>query len=141
MIDIQATMKELFGNSCNSYCYAYIAHPSSGIKQLTNCVLKGWNEGNIEDDGYVAKPVQYYNSLMPADNRYIKNVVEVAIRRLDELPDGLYIVEYKVHPDFKESHFVVATNKGVVFDPAGDSNTVRYGAPVSYRKMIYKEAA
>lgn len=141
MINIQAQMKELFGNSCNAYCYAYLAHPSSSIKQLTSCVLKGWNEGNIDNDGFVSKPVLYYNSLMPADNRYIVDVVKVAIRRLDELPEGLWIVEYKVRPDFKESHFVVASRSAVVFDPAGDSNTVRYGAPVSYRKLIYKEAA
>mgnify|MGYP003308513092 CR=1 FL=1 len=138
MINIQAQMKELFGNSCNAYCYAYLAHPSSSIKQLTNCVLKGWNEGNIDNDGFVSKPVQYYNSMSTTQ---IRDVVKVAIRRLDELPEGLWIVEYKVRPDFKESHFVVASRSAVVFDPAGDSNTVRYGAPVSYRKLIYKEAA
>lgn len=142
MINIQEMMKELFGNSCNAYCYAYKAHPSSDIKQLTKCVLKGWYDGNIKDDGYVSHPVQYYNSLMPADNRYIGDVVKVSIRKLEELPKGLWIVEYKVRPEFKESHFVVASRTGVVFDPAGDSNTVRYGAPVSYRKLIYvKEAA
>lgn len=141
MVNIQAQMKELFGGSCMAYCYAYLAHPSSSVKQLTNCFLKGWSEGNIDNDGFVSKPVQYYNSLMPADNRYIKDVAKVAICRLPELPDGLWIVEYKVHPDFEDSHFVVATNDGIVFDPSGDSNTVRYGAPVSYRKLIYREAA
>lgn len=141
MVNIQAQMKELFGGSCMAYCYAYLAHPSSSVKQLTNCFLKGWSEGNIDNDGFVSKPVQYYNSLMPANNRYIKDVANVPICRLDELPEGLSIVEYKVHPDAKESHFVVASRSAVVFDPSGDSNTVRYGAPVSYRKLIYREAA
>ena len=139
MINIQEMMKELFGNSCNAYCYAALATGSLNVKTLTRRVLEGWYNEYIEDDGYVSRPVQYFNS-MSADR--IRDVVKVSIRKLSELPEGLWIVEYKVRPDFKESHFVVASRSGVVFDPAGDSNTVRYGAPVSYRKLIYvKEAA
>ena len=139
MINIQEMMKELFGNSCNAYCYACLATGSTDIKLLTRCVLEGWYNEYIEDDGYVSKPVQYYNSM---SNTQIRDVAKVPIRKLSELPEGLWIVEYKVRPEFKESHFVVASRSGVVFDPAGDSNTVRYGAPVSYRKLIYvKEAA
>lgn len=142
MINIQEMMKELFGNSCMAYCYASLATGSTDIKLLTRCVLEGWYNEYIDDDGFVSKPVQYYNSLMPADNRYIRDVAQIPIRKLEELPKGLWIVEYKVRPEFKESHFVVASRSGVVLDPAGDSNTVRYGAPVSYRKLIYaKEAA
>lgn len=139
MINIQAQMKELFGNSCNAYCYACLATGSTDIKLLTRCVLEGWYNEYIDDGGYVSKPVLYYNSI---GNDKIKDVVKVSVRKLSELPKGLWIVEYKVRPEFKESHFVVASRSGVVFDPAGDSNTVRYGAPVSYRKLIYvKEAA
>lgn len=140
MINIQKMMKELFGNSCNAYCYASLATGSTDIKLLTRCVLEGWYNEYIDDDGYVSHPVQYFNSMTP--NLRIRDVVKVPIRKLEELPEGLWIVEYKVRPDFKESHFVVASRSGVVLDPAGDSNTVRYGAPVSYRKLIYvKEAA
>lgn len=139
MINIQEMMKELFGNSCNAYCYASLATGSMDVKKLTRCVLEGWYHEYIDDDGYVSKPVQYFNSMSDAQ---IRDVVKVPIRKLSELPKGLWIVEYKVCPEFKESHFVVASRSGVVFDPAGDSNTVRYGAPVSYRKLIYvKEAA
>ena len=134
MINIQEMMKELFGNSCNAYCYASLATGSTDIKLLTRCVLEGWYHEYIEDDGYVSKPVQYFNSM---SNNQIRDVAKVSIRKLEELPKGLWIVEYKVRPEFKESHFVVASRSGVVFDPAGDSNTVRYGAPVSYRKLIY----
>lgn len=139
MINIQEMMKELFGNSCNAYCYASLATGSMDVKLLTRCVLGGWYHEYIEDDGYVSHPVQYFNSM--SDNQ-IRDVVKVPIRNLSELPKGLWIVEYKVRPEFKESHFVIASCSGIVFDPAGDSNTVRYGAPVSYRKLIYaKEAA
>lgn len=140
MINIQEMMKELFGNSCSAYCYASLATGSTDIKLLTRCVLEGWYNEYIDDDGLVSKPVQYFNSMAP--NLRIRDVVKVPIRKLSELPEGLWIVEYKVRPEFKESHFVVASRSGVVLDPAGDSNTVRYGAPVSYRKLIYaKEAA
>ena len=53
MENIQSTMKELFGNSCLAYCYAYIAHPSSSAYQLTDCVLKGWSDHNSDGDGVV----------------------------------------------------------------------------------------
>lgn len=136
MINIQAMMKELFGNSCQAYCYAYIAHPSSGIRQLTNCVLKGWNEHNIDDDGFVRYPVKYYNSLLPATGNII-NVVKVPINNLDELPStGMFSVEFKLQRTDKKSHFAVCVKGKVVFDPAGESNTCKYGVPVSYRKFI-----
>lgn len=137
MEDIQAMMKELFGNSCQAYCYAYIAHPSSGVHQLTNCVLKGWNEGHIDDDGYVSRPVQYYNSLMPADNIRIKDVVKAPINNLNDLPeDGMFSVEFKLERTDKKSHFAVCVKGKIIFDPSGESNTCKYGVPVSYRKFV-----
>lgn len=52
MINIQAQMKELFGNSCLAYCYAaYSTSNFKDIKELTRCVLKGWYAGWIDDDG------------------------------------------------------------------------------------------
>lgn len=136
MINIQAQMKELFGNSCLAYCYAYIANPTGSIKVLTNRVLKGWNEGSIDDDGYVSKPIQYYNGITTRDK--IKDVVKVVINNLNELPEeGMFSVEFKLERTDKKSHFAVCTSQGVVFDPSGDSNTCKYGVPVSYRRFIY----
>lgn len=135
-VNIQAMMKELFGNSCQAYCYAFIAHPTRGIHQLTNCVLKGWNEGYIDDDGYVSKPVQYYNSLT-ADNICIRDVTKVDINNLNELPEkGMFSVEFKLQRTDKKSHFAVCKRGEIVFDPSGDSNTCKYGVPVSYRKLV-----
>lgn len=137
MENIQAMMKELFGNSCQAYCYAYIAHPASGVHQLTNCVLKGWNEGYIDDDGYVSKPVQYYNSLMPADGIRIRDVTQVPINNLSELPlTGMFSVEFRLTPEAKEKHFAVCTRGRILFDPSGESNTCKNGVPVSYRKLV-----
>lgn len=140
MVNIQAQMKELFGNSCLAYCYAYKAHPTAGIKILTNSVLRGWFEGYIEDDGYVAKPVLYYNNLTPVEGR-IKDVVKMPLEKLSDLPEGTWIVEFKLQRTDRNSHFAVCTSKEIVFDPSGDSNTCRYGVPVSYRSLVHQEAA
>lgn len=137
MKNIQAMMKELFGNSCLAYCYAYVAHPSNNIHQLTACVLKGWSEHNIDDDGFVSRPVQYYNSLMPMDNIRILDICKVDINNLNELPEtGMFSVEFKLERTDKKSHFAVCKRGEIIFDPSGDSNTCKYGVPVSYRKLI-----
>ena len=134
MINIQAQMKELFGNSCLAYCYASLAQRNrSDIKALTKCVLEGWYADYIEDDGYVAYPVQYFNSM---SSELIKDVVKVPLNSIDELPEGYYIVEFKKSASDKASHFVIAGYGKVVFDPSGDSNTVKYGVPVSYRRLV-----
>ena len=137
MENIQSTMKELFGNSCLAYCYAYIAHPSSSAYQLTSSVLKGWSEHNIDDDGFVSRPVQYYNSLMPVDNIRIQDICKIDINNLNELPDtGMFSVEFKLERTYKKSHFAVCKRGEIAFDPSGDSNTCKYGVPVSYRKLV-----
>lgn len=135
MENIQAKMKELFGNSCQAYCYAYIAQPTTDVKVLTNRVLKGWNECYIDDDGFVKKPVQYYNMMCP--HRKIRNVRKVPINNLDELPSDMYLsVEFKLERTDKKSHFAVCVKGKIIFDPSGDSNTCKYGVPVSYREFV-----
>lgn len=139
MINIQAQMKELFGNSCLAYCYASLAqHNSSDIKALTRCVLEGWYAGYITDNGYVSKPVDYWNGMQCSKFGRIKDIIKVPIKALSELPSvGSWIVEFKKTPAAEDSHFVIATRSQVIFDPSGDSNTVRIGAPVSYRKLVW----
>lgn len=135
MINIQAMMKELFGNSCQAYCYAYIAQPTTSVRILTNRVLRGWNEGYIDDDGFVSKPVQYYNSTTTRGK--ISDVVKVPINNLNELPEeGMFSVEFKLQRTDKKSHFAVCVRGKIIFDPSGDSNTCKYGVPVSYRKLV-----
>lgn len=135
MVNIQAMMKELFGNSCQAYCYAYIANPTDSVKVLTNRVLKGWNEGYIDDDGYVSKPVRYYNGITTKSK--ISDIIKIAINNLDELPDeGMFSVEFKLERTDEKSHFAVCVKGKIIFDPSGESNTCKYGVPVSYRKFV-----
>lgn len=143
MVNIQAQMKELFGNSCLGYCYAYIAHKRTlveiepGIKLLTASFLEGWVRGYIDDDGFVSKPVPYYNSITAVSK--IKDISAVTISSLKELPKkGMFCVEFKMNPEHKESHFAVCVRGKIIFDPSGDSITCKYGVPVSYREFIYE---
>lgn len=135
-INIQDMMKELFGNSCLSYTYAYLGEVKRNIEPdihtLTNDVLNGWNNSWIDDDGFVSKPVQYLKSV----GITIRDIRKPKITKLSELPEGLWAVEYKKKPEDKASHFVVADRKHIVFDPSGDSVTCKVGQPVSYREFI-----
>lgn len=135
MTNIQAQMKELFGGSCLAYCYAaYGTSNFKDVKELTFIFLNGWRNGWIDDDGFVSKPVPYLNSFV---QEKVKDIRKHFISSLDELPEGLWVVEYKLKPTDKASHFVIAgKDVGVVFDPSGNSNTVKNGAPFSYREVV-----
>lgn len=141
MENIQAMMKELFGNSCQAYCYAYIAFKQRNnvsdpdIKYLTRKVLSGWNAGYIDDDGYVSKPVLYFNHV--CEGNQIRDIRKVPLTNLGELPEtGMFSVEFKLTRDAKASHFAVCVRSKIIFDPSGESNTCKYGVPVSYRKFV-----
>lgn len=139
MINIQKEMENLFGHSCYCYSLAYLLSETTDIKKLTKLVLNGWYKGFVDDDGYISKPVEYYNGIveeLASGQRSIRDVEKPGISSLSELPDDdNHVVEYMYG---KQSHFVVANrSEGVVFDPYGNSNTVRNGKPVSWRKYIF----
>lgn len=129
-------MENLFGHSCYCYSLAYLLSKTMDIKTLTKYVLNGWFNNFVDDDGFISKPVQYYNSIAKEYGKpCIRDVEKPEISSLNELPDDEnYVVEYQYG---KQSHFVVANRDGVVFDPYGNSNTVRNGNPVSWRKYIF----
>ena len=133
-INIQEKMKELFGNSCLGYCYAYIFTGFREIKLLTQSFLNGWFYGFIDDDGFVSKPVEYINML--SNKKVCRDIENIPLNDLKDLPEGgLFAVEYLYRG---KSHFVVvwAEEKKIVFDPSYPSNSVRYGKPISYRRII-----
>ena len=131
-MNIQKEMGTFFGASCYAYCLAYIfGDCGNSLKELTCCVLNGWINGCIEDDGYVSKPVKYVNGIC----KYKwTNVYKTKIETLMDLPsEGLYAVEFVYG---KKVHFVVCRKGSVVFDPWENSETVKKGKPVSYRLFI-----
>jgi hypothetical protein len=130
MENIQEKMKELFGGSCYAYCLEYLFGNQRTLKGLTNAVLQDWVAGFIDDDGYVSKPLSIVETYVGAQYKDIKKPL---IEKLEDLPDGLWIVEYRWGT---KQHFVVANRDGIIFDPSGDSNTVKNGKPVTYRLFI-----
>lgn len=130
MVNIQAQMNELFSNSCYCYCLCRKFLGTNNIKTLTKYVLEAWYMGYVNIDGYVSKPLDFIRLLCGKQYRDVKHV---PISSLSELPEGEWIVEYVYNGN---SHFVLANKDGIIFDPAGNSNTVRNGKPYTYREYV-----
>lgn len=124
-VDIQSSMKDLFGGSCYAYCIAWLSGIED-IASLTFEVLNAWKNGWIEDDGFVSKPVEYYNHLFSEACKDVKkeDYKAEAYNQIVEWRNGSVV------------HFVVMRNGKVVFDPAGFSTTVARGKPVSVRRFV-----
>ena len=127
-MNIQNTMQELFGNSCYAYCISYLCGEKTDIKDLTTYVLEGWKKGYIDNDGYVSKPHLFANLCMGKEHFY----TDVIKKPYKEEPFN-QIVCWEWNG---KTHFVVMRNNRVIFDPSGDSNTVKNGKPVSVREFI-----
>jgi hypothetical protein len=129
-MNIQKSMMSLFGSACLAYSLAYIYSEKKDIKTLTAIVVDGWKNGFIDDDAFVSKPIEYINSFSK-DKK--KNYDKVKIKTLDDLPsEGLYTVQYAYG---NLNHFVVAKRGQIVFDSWENSNCVKFGKPISYRKI------
>lgn len=61
-----------------------------------------------------------------------KDVQKVPINTIADIKEPT-IVCYKYNGG---THFIVAQNGKVVFDPSGDSNSVKFGKPVSIRRFV-----
>lgn len=132
-MNLQETMKDLFGHSCLGYCYAFMFGNTMDYKVLTGYFLDGWFNGFIDDDGYISKPVEYIRMI---GETKVKDIRKVKISSLEELPNmERYVVEY-ANPN-GGSHFVVVNNKVVEFDPSYPSLSVKNGKIISYREIVY----
>ena len=127
----QQWAKSVFGQCCYAACLSYLFRKSLDPIIITLDILNGIRNGFIDfEDAYVSKPLQYIQLIKGVKYR---DVEKPKINSLADLPDGEWIVEYSYN---KGSHFVIADKNGVTFDPAGDSNSVKFGKPVSYRRFI-----
>lgn len=132
-MNYQKYVKDLFSNACLASCYSYLAWKCFNWITMTEDIINGVRKGYINSDGYVEDPIGYLRSM----GFKAQDIEKVYISDLEQLPDNKdYVVEYKKSPTAKESHFVVARDKKVFFDPSEPSQTVKVGAPYSYRKII-----
>lgn len=112
--------KELFGNSCYLYCLAYIKGLRQ-FKEMTKFVLDAWYAGYCDDDGYVNSP---HKCLGAKD-------VQIVPYKESSTPQ-IVMWEYN-----GGTHFVVMAHGEVIFDPSGESNTVKFGKIKNARKFIW----
>lgn len=130
MENIQEKMKEFFGGTCYAYCLTKLFRPEMRLPNITACILHGWDKGLIDDDGYVRFPIKYINDILGVKN--YRDVKIVLIDSIDDIKEPT-IVEYSYNGG---SHFVIVKNGKVVFDSSGDSKSVKYGKPISYREFL-----
>lgn len=125
MINIQKQLQELFGGACYALCISYLSGKND-TEELSKDVLLGWSKGWIEDDGFVAKPHLFYNYCFGENLARDVEIRPYVTQPFDQ------IVCWKWG---KKTHFVVMRDDKVVFDPSGDSNTVKNGKPDSIREF------
>ena len=134
MENLQEKYKKFFMCACYSFCLVKKFRPKASDAEIARYVLDGLICGYIEKDGYVSQPVHFVNYITDQDELYV-DVKKVDYKK-DELTEDTNIVMWEYN---EITHFVIMNKKGnVIFDPSGNSNTVKYGIPVSIRKFITK---
>ena len=116
----------LFSGACYAACISYMSRKQDKIS-ITRDILDGYSKGYIEDDGYVAKPHLFYNYCQGRNT--FKDVKKIPYK----VQPFNQIVCWKYR---NTTHFVVMCNDKVVFDPAGNSNTVKNGQIDSIREFV-----
>lgn len=133
MEDLQTKYKKFFGGVCYSFCLVKKFKPQASDAEIARDVLDGWDVGYIDDDGYVSKPVQFINYIIEPEGIEVRDVAKVDYS-LENLTEEQNIVMWEYN---EGTHFVIMDKNGdVTFDPSGNSNSVKYGIPVSIRKFI-----
>lgn len=136
MENLQEKYKKFFGGICYAFCMVKKFKPySASDAEIARTVLDGWDAGFIDDDGYVSKPVQFINYIIEPEGIEVIDVEKVDFKK-EELTEDINIVMWEYG---EKTHFVCMNKKGdVIFDPSGNSNTVKCGIPVSIRRYITK---
>lgn len=130
MINLQQKYKDFFGGICYAFCICKKFRPDLSDQAIALLTLQGWNEGFIDDDGYISKPLEFIKLV---SGKSFRDINKVPYSK-EELTEDKNIVMYEWNGG---THFVILDqNADVIFDPSGFSNSVRYGIPVSIRKFV-----
>ena len=130
---LQDTFKSIANGSCLALCLAKLVEPEgTRDSQLMQDVIMGWRKSYIEDDGYVRNPEDY---MMLIDTYHRKwHYKKVSVEGLEDIPEGKTVVAlYSING--KDGHFVLATNKGIVWNSLEYSNNVSNGCLIGYREV------
>lgn len=119
--------QEIAKNIWNSGCYflsiLYCADKlDSAFGLYKTFVLNGW----MDEDCYIKKPASIMEYLFGGKYSVTKSL------GVDET--AAFNIAYYYNPSTQYHHFVVVDRKGnVIYDPMGESYTVKNGYPESYR--------
>lgn len=131
MENLQEKYKKFFSGVCYAFCLVKKFNPNASDAEIAMIVLSGWNHDYLEDDGYVKYPVDFINTFTA---KKIRDVQKIDFKK-ENLTEDMNIVMFSYNSG---THFVIMNKEGdVIFDPSGNSNSVKYGVPVSIRKYIY----
>lgn len=131
MENLQEKYKKFFSGVCYAFCLVKKFNPKASDAEIAMIVLSGWNNDYLEDDGYVKYPVDFINTFTA---KKIRDVQKIDFKK-ENLTEDMNIVMFSYNGG---THFVIMNKEGdVIFDPSGNSNSVKYGVPVSIRKYIY----
>lgn len=129
---IQDTFTTIAKGSCLALCLAKIVEPRALQSNLMMDVILGWRKDYIGDDGYVCKPEEYLNLIDPLHREWSYRIVN--IKSLGDIPEG-ETVPVLYSKNGKTGHFVLADNKGIVWNSLDNSINVKEGKPISYREV------
>lgn len=131
----QDTFTSIARGSCLALCLAKIVEPEALQSQLMMDVIMGWRKDYIGDDGFVREPEKYLNLIDPRHRKWSYRIQD--IDSLEDIPEGETVpVLYSI--DGRNGHFVLADNKGIVWNSLDTSINVRDGRPVSYREIRHE---
>lgn len=133
MENLQEKYKKFFSGVCYAFCLVKKFKPEASDAEIAKIALDGWDFGFIDNDGYVSMPVEFINECILDGHKVVRDVekVDFSIHSLED-KENIVMFQYD-----EGTHFVIMNQAGdITFDPSGNSNSAKFGIPVSIRKFI-----
>lgn len=136
MENLQEKYKRFFGGVCYAFCLVKKFMPPASDALIAKITLDGWDRGYVDADGYVSKPVEFVNECILGEKYAIRDVEKVDFS-IHALEDKYNIVMFQYNSG---THFVIMNQAGdIIFDPSGNSNSAKFGIPVSIRRFVFNK--
>lgn len=133
MENLQEKYKKFFSGVCYAFCLVKKFKPEASDAEIAKIVLDGWDFGFIDNDGFVSMPVEFINECILDGHKVVRDIEKVDFS-IHSLEDKENIVMFQYN---EGTHFVIMNQAGdIIFDPSGNSNSAKFGIPVSIRKFI-----
>lgn len=133
MENLQEKYKKFFSGVCYAFCLVKKFKPEASDAEIAKIVLDGWDFGFIDNGGYVSMPVEFINECILDGHKVVRDVekVDFSIHALED-KENIVMFQYN-----EGTHFVIMNQAGdITFDSSGNSNSAKFGIPVSIRKFI-----